>query len=183
MTGRRWIVLTSRRRRLAKGCDDNVHSKNSRGGCRMKIAFLAADRFEQVELTEPWSSRRAGLGAPARKSEARHDHGCQSPRPGRHVRCDRILGELSADDYDALVIPGGVANPDVLRTDARAVDFVRTFVEQGKPVAGQLPGPWMLVEADVVRAATSRPGRAWKRTSATPAATGAMSPSSSTTGS
>lgn len=117
----------------------------------MKIAFLAADRFEQVELTEPWRAvAEQGWDPQLVSQKPGTIMGVNHHDPADTFDVDRILGEVSAEDYDALVIPGGVANPDVLRTDARAVDFVRAFVEQGKPLAvGH--GPWMLVEADVVR--------------------------------
>jgi protease I len=73
---------------------------------------------------------------------------------GDTFTADKGLDEVSADDYDALVLPGGVANPDFLRTDERAVSFVRSFFEQGKPVGAICHGPWTLVEADVVRGRT-----------------------------
>src|SRR5436190_3058697 len=118
----------------------------------MKVAFLATDMVEQVELTEPWEAvRREGwtaeLVSPNRgtvQAAEHHDKGDTFP-------VDRTLESAHADDYDALVVPGGVANPDALRIDPRAVSFVRDFFDQGKPVAVICHGPWMLVEADVVR--------------------------------
>ncbi|HWV57300.1 MAG TPA: type 1 glutamine amidotransferase domain-containing protein [Longimicrobiales bacterium] len=117
-----------------------------------RIAILVEDGVEQVELTEP--------------RQALEDAGATteliSPRSGR-VRAwnftewggefdvDRPLDDADPADYDALLLPGGVMNPDRLRTNERAVKFVRTFVDSGKPVASICHGPWMLVEADVVR--------------------------------
>src|ERR671937_357711 len=75
------------------------------------------------------------------------DHFDQSEK----LRVDRTIEEVSADDYDALLLPGGVGNPDTLRTDENAVQFVRSFFEQGKPVAAICHAPWTLVEAGVVR--------------------------------
>jgi protease I len=126
-----------------------------------KIAFLVANQgVEQVELTEPLEAvRRAGaevdLIAPDGGEILAFDH----LEKGDTFTADRALDEVSADEYDGLVLPGGVANPDFLRTDRRAVSFVRSFFEQGKPVGAICHGPWMLVEADVVggRTLTSWP--------------------------
>ena len=117
-----------------------------------RVAILVADGFEQVELTEP---RRAldGAGAetfvvsPAngRVKGWQHDHW------GDEVDVDVPLDRASADDYDALLLPGGQMNPDNLRTHEKAVTFTRSFFESGKPVAAICHGPWTLVEADVVR--------------------------------
>ncbi len=120
---------------------------------RKKIAFLvAAEGIERVELTEPWRA----------VSEAGHQPVLLSPEKGEvqtfdHLTAaeklpvDQTVGEASVDGFDALVLPGGVANPDALRTDEAAVSFVKAFVESGKPVAAICHAPWTLVEADVVR--------------------------------
>jgi protease I len=118
----------------------------------MKVAFLATDMVEQVELTEPWEAVKGegwepelvSLRAGTIQAAKHYDKGDTFP-------VDRTLDEVDADEYDALVLPGGVANPDELRTHADAVMFVRDFFEQEKPVAVICHGPWMLVEADVVR--------------------------------
>ncbi|MFF0343306.1 type 1 glutamine amidotransferase domain-containing protein [Kribbella sp. NPDC004875] len=118
-----------------------------------KIAFLvAAEGIERVELTEPWKA----------VSEAGYQPVLLSPKPGdvqtfNHLTAaetlpvDQTVGEASVDDFAALVLPGGVANPDALRTDAGAVAFVKSFMESGKPVAAICHAPWTLIEADVVR--------------------------------
>jgi len=117
-----------------------------------RIAILATDGVEQVELTEP---RKALDDAGATtvvvspkegKIKAWH-HG----QWGDEIPVDRVLSEAKADDFDALVLPGGVMNPDRLRTDKQAVQFVKAFFQVGKPVAAICHGPWLLVEADVVR--------------------------------
>ena len=117
-----------------------------------RVAFLATDMVEQVELSEPWKAVEDAGGTPE----------LISLRPGEiqafnhydkadKFPVDRTVDEVSADEYDALVQPGGVGNPDTLRMDENAVRLVREFVEAGKPVAVICHGPWMLVEADVVR--------------------------------
>ncbi|GGZ67358.1 type 1 glutamine amidotransferase domain-containing protein [Streptomyces echinoruber] len=119
----------------------------------MRIAFLAApEGVEQIELTDPWQAVK----------DAGHDPVLVSTKPGEiqafhHLdkadtfRVDEVVGETSADSFDALVLPGGVANPDFLRMDDRAVAFVKSFFERGRPVAAICHAPWTLVEADVVR--------------------------------
>ncbi|MFP1624421.1 type 1 glutamine amidotransferase domain-containing protein [Streptomyces sp. 5K101] len=122
----------------------------------MLIAFLTAhEGVEQIELTDPWEAAK----------KAGHEPRLIATRPGtvqafRHLDkadtfpVDQVVSEASADDYDALVLPGGVANPDALRMDGKAVAFVRAFFQAGKPVAAICHGPWTLVEADVVRGRT-----------------------------
>jgi protease I len=116
------------------------------------VAMVATDGFEQAELTEP---RRALLEAGAAVHViAPHGgtiQGMQHREKGDTVKVDRTLDHVRAEEYDALVLPGGVANPDTLRTDKRAVNFVREFFTAKKPVGAICHGPWMLVEADVVR--------------------------------
>ncbi|GAB2643072.1 type 1 glutamine amidotransferase domain-containing protein [Kribbella swartbergensis] len=121
-----------------------------------KIAFLVAkEGIERVELTEPWKA----------VSEAGHQPVLLSPETGEvqtfnHLTAaeqqpvDQAVGDASADDFAALVLPGGVANPDALRMDSTAVAFVKSFVESGKPVAAICHAPWTLIEADVVRGRT-----------------------------
>ena len=117
-----------------------------------KIAFLATDMVEQVELTEPWKAVEEAGGTPELVSLEEGDiQGFDHYDKADTFRVDRVVSEVTADDYDGLVLPGGVGNPDTLRTDEDAVRFARTFVESGKPVAVICHGPWTLVEADVVR--------------------------------
>jgi protease I len=126
-----------------------------------RVAFLVANEgVEQVELEQPWDAVRSAGGEPhliapeAGTAQAFHHLDKADTFP-----VDKTTSEVSADDYDALVLPGGVANPDQLRTDEAAVAFTRAFVEAGKPVAAICHGPWTLVEADVVggRTLTSWP--------------------------
>jgi protease I len=117
------------------------------------IAFLVApEGVEQVELTEPWSAVEKAGGTPRLLSTAggrvqAFDHLDRADT----FSVDAVVSEADPDSYDGLVLPGGVANPDALRTDDDAVAFVRTFVEAGRPVAAICHAPWTLVEADVVR--------------------------------
>jgi len=125
-----------------------------------RVAILATDGVEQIELTEP---RKALDAAGARtvvvspKSGSikgwDHDHW------GETIPVDQSLDDARADQFDALMLPGGVMNPDRLRRNERAVQFVRSFFDAGKPVAAICHAPWMLVEADVVdgRTITSWP--------------------------
>ena len=117
-----------------------------------KVAILAADMVEQVELVEP---RRALEDAGA-QTELISIHpgeiqGFNHFDPADKHKVDRTVEEVQASDYDALFVPGGVGNPDQLRGDENIVAFVRAFFEAGKPVAAICHGPWILVEADVVR--------------------------------
>jgi protease I len=118
----------------------------------MKVAFLATDMVEQVELTEPWQTvAREGWQPELVSLREGEIQGFRHYDKGETFAVDRTVAEASADDYDALVIPGGVGNPDTLRTDQDAVAFVRAFDEAGKPMAVICHGPWMLVESGVVR--------------------------------
>jgi protease I len=121
-----------------------------------KIAFLVApEGTEQVELTEPWKAVEDAGGTPELIST---DDG--EIQAFNHLdkadtfTVDRTVGDASASDYDGLVLPGGVANPDFLRTDQQAVGFVRRFFEEAKPVGVICHGPWTLVEADVLKGRT-----------------------------
>jgi protease I len=118
-----------------------------------RVAFLvAAEGIEQAELTEPWKA----------VTDAGHDAVLVSPESGsvqlfEHLDkaetrdVDLTVADAAGQDFDALVLPGGVANPDALRTDEAAVAFAREFVASGRPVAAICHAPWTLVEADVVR--------------------------------
>jgi protease I len=120
-----------------------------------RIAFLATDGVEQVELTDPWEAVEEAGAEPVLVSlEPGEIQGFVHLDKGRSFPVDRALADTSEGDYDGLVLPGGVANPDQLRMDDKAVGFVRSFVESGKPVGVICHGPWTLVEADVVRGRT-----------------------------
>jgi protease I len=120
-----------------------------------KVAFLATDGVEQVELTEPWKAVQDEGGTPELISLASGEiQGFNHLDKGDTFKVDRPVAEADEGDYNGLVLPGGVANPDLLRADENAVSFTRAFFEAGKPVAAICHGPWTLVEADVVRGRT-----------------------------
>lgn len=113
-----------------------------------RIAFLATDGVEQVELTEPWRAIRGAGGEPVLVSlRGGTIRGFQHTDPGDEFTVDALVSDVSADEFDGLVLPGGVLNPDRLRVEADAVRFVRAFAESGKPIGAICHGPWMLVEA------------------------------------
>ena len=125
-----------------------------------RVAILATDGVEQVELEESRKALEAAgavthLVAPEEGSIQAMNHDNQ----GARIPVDRVLADVRPSDYDALMLPGGVANPDRLRTDERAVQFVREFMLAEKPVAAICHAPWMLVEANAVggRTLTSWP--------------------------
>ena len=126
-----------------------------------KIAFLAADGVEQSELTEPWKAVQEAGGTPELVSlEDGEIQGVESEIEKRDTfTVDRVVADVDPSDYDGLVLPGGVMNPDKLRADADAVEFVRAFAEARKPIGAICHGPWTLVEAGVVadRTMTSYP--------------------------
>ena len=120
-----------------------------------KVAFVATDGVEQVELTDPWKAVESEGGSPELISiEAGEIQGFNHLDKADRFSVDRTAKEAKAEEYDALVLPGGVANPDRLRTDSDVVGFIRDFFEAGKPVAVICHGPWTIVEADVVRGRT-----------------------------
>ena len=120
-----------------------------------RIAFLATHGVEQVELTDPWQAvESAGGTAELISIEAGRIQGWNHDKKGKKLKVHKVVSEVSAEDYDGLVIPGGVMNPDTLRMNDEAVDFVRDFFKQEKPVAAICHGLWMLVEADVVEGRT-----------------------------
>ena len=117
-----------------------------------KVAILATDMFEQVELVEPRKAvEQAGADVELVSLETGEIQGFDHYDKADIFHVDRAVADVSADDYDALLLPGGVGNPDTLRMDEDAVRFVRAFFEQGKPVAAICHAPWMLVEAGVAR--------------------------------
>jgi len=121
-----------------------------------RVAFLMANEgVEQVELTEPLKAvQEAGAEAELIAPEAGEIQGFNHLDKADTFAVDETVGDVDADEFDALVLPGGVANPDQLRTKPEAVQFVRAFFETGKPVGVICHGPWTLVEADVVRGRT-----------------------------
>jgi protease I len=120
-----------------------------------KVAVLATDGVEQVELTKPIQALRdAGAQVELISLKPGTIQGLNHLDKGDTFPVDKTVSEVSAADYAALVLPGGVANPDTLRTDEKAVQLVRDFIESDKPVAAICHGPWLLVEADVVRGRT-----------------------------
>ncbi|MDI6100558.1 type 1 glutamine amidotransferase domain-containing protein [Actinoplanes sp. NEAU-A12] len=125
-----------------------------------RVAFLAADGVEEIEYTEPRKAvEDAGGQAELISLESGEIQALNHLDKAGTYRVEKIVSETDAGEYDALVLPGGVANPDFLRADADAVRFVRDFVTAGKPVAAICHGPWTLVEAGVVdgRTLTSWP--------------------------
>lgn len=117
-----------------------------------KIAFLATCGVEQVELTEPWNAiKDAGAEVVLVSLEEGDIQGYHHEKPGDKFKVDIAIGDALADDYDGLVLPGGVSNPDTLRMCPTTVQFVKDMFNQKKPIAAICHGPWTLVEADVVR--------------------------------
>jgi len=120
-----------------------------------RIAFLATDGVEQSELEQPWHElQKAGAKV---ELLSVHKGAIQAVRhmdKGDTFEVDGLVAEADASDYDGLVLPGGVANPDTLRANDKAVRFVRQFFEQSKPVAAICHAPWTLIEAGVVRGRT-----------------------------
>ena len=117
-----------------------------------KIAFLATDGFEQVELTKPWEAiKNADANVELISIKTGAILGMNHFDKGDMFTVDKTIDSVSAEDYDGLVLPGGLANPDTLRRNESCVDFVRDFFKQGKPVAAICHAPWTLVEADVVQ--------------------------------
>lgn len=117
-----------------------------------RVAILVADNFEQVEMTEPRKALdQAGVAtfivSPA-KGEVK---GANHDKPGDSFKVDQSLDEARESDYDALLIPGGVMSPDELRTKPQAVNLVKAFFSSGKPIFAICHGPWMLVEAGIVK--------------------------------
>ncbi|MEU6742748.1 type 1 glutamine amidotransferase domain-containing protein [Streptosporangium sandarakinum] len=118
-----------------------------------RIAILAADGVERVELERPRQAlddagaRTVVVSITSGEIQAR-DHDLEAAGT---FTVDRLVGEVSVDDYEALLLPGGTVNPDKLRMEPAAVQFVRDFVQSGKPVASICHGPWNFVEADVAR--------------------------------
>jgi protease I len=116
------------------------------------VAVLATDGVEQVELTEPVKALKdAGAQVHVVAPKSPTIQGWNHDEKGDAIPVDQPLGQVNPESYDALVLPGGVMNPDKLRQDPKAVQFVRHFVDAGKPIAAICHGPWTLIEAEGVR--------------------------------
>jgi deglycase len=120
-----------------------------------RVAILATDGVEQVELTEPrFALDEAGATTQVVSPKADTITAWQLDHWGDDIPVNLPLEQARAEDFDALYLPGGVMNPDKLRIDPRAVEFVKEFFSAGKPIASMCHGPWLLVEAGVVRGRT-----------------------------
>ncbi len=116
-----------------------------------RIAFLATDGVEQIELTRPWQEMvSAGATVELISLKEGEIQGVHHDKKGGRFQVDRTVEKARASDYDGLVLPGGVFNPDALRTSKKAVTFTADFFKQEKPIAAICHGPWLLVEAGVV---------------------------------
>ncbi len=117
-----------------------------------KIAIIATDGVEAVELTEPKKAlENEGATVHVVSLKTGQIKGFNHDKPGPSIKVDKAIGDVKAEDYDNLVLPGGVANPDKLRTQPAVVKLVKSFVDDGKAVAAICHGPWTLIEAGVVR--------------------------------
>lgn len=126
---------------------DSLHGK--------RIAIVATDGFEEAELTEPKKALEdAGATTEIVSPKGGTIKGWKLKDWGDTVKVDKTFDQAKAQDYDALVLPGGVINPDHLRMEPKAVQFVKDFVATGRPVAAICHGPWTLVEAGVVKGKT-----------------------------
>jgi protease I len=120
-----------------------------------RIAILATDGFEQAELLEPKKAlEQAGAATEVIAPRSGEIRAWKMKDWGEKVKVDKTLDQAKAQEYDALVLPGGVMNPDHLRMEPKAVSFVQSFASTGRPVAAICHGPWTLVEAGVVRGKT-----------------------------
>src|SRR6478752_627793 len=118
----------------------------------IKVAILVADGFEQVELTEPRKALiKAGAQTTIVSPGESEVQGWNHDDKADTFRVDEPLDHARSDDYDALLLPGGVRNPDQLRTMVRAIEFVGGFVASGKPIAAICHAPWILIEADLLK--------------------------------
>ncbi len=117
-----------------------------------KVAILVADNFEQIEMTGPREALdREGVATYLVSPEEGQVSGVNHDKPGDKFKVDVPLAQANAQEYDALVLPGGLMSPDALRSNQKAVSFVKAFFDAGKPVAAICHGPWLLVEAGVAK--------------------------------
>ena len=120
-----------------------------------KVLIVATDGFEESELFGPLQILRdKGAEVKLASPDLKPIQATVHDDPGKTIRPDLTIGDVNADDYDALILPGGVRNPDALRTNKAAIALIKSFAEAGKPVAAICHGPWLLVEADLVRGKT-----------------------------
>jgi protease I len=120
-----------------------------------KVAFLATNGVDEAEFAQPWEAiTTAGAKADLVSIQPGEIQSVSKGEKAGKFKVDRLVGDVSVRDYDALVIPGGVKNPDTLRMNPAAVEFVRSFMEADKPVGAICHGPWLLVEAGCVRGRT-----------------------------
>jgi len=118
----------------------------------MKVAILVENMFEQVEMTEPRKALdKAGAQTVLVSPQPEHVQAVNHDEKGERFKVDLPLDKANPEKFDALLLPGGVANPDRLRINEKAMQFVRSFVEVGKPIAAICHAPWELVEVDAVR--------------------------------
>jgi len=120
-----------------------------------RVAFLATNGVDESELAQPWEAiTSAGARAELVSLQPGEIQSISKGEKAQKFKVDRVVGDVSAREYDALVLPGGVKNPDTLRMNPAAVEFVRSFMEADKPVGAICHGPWLLVEAGSVRGRT-----------------------------
>lgn len=123
---------------------------------RAKVLIVATDGFEESELFGPLQILRdKGAEVKLASPDLNPIQATVHDDPGKTIRPDLTVDQARAEDYDALILPGGVRNPDQLRTNKAAVDLIRAFADAGKPVAAICHGPWLLVEADLLRGKTA----------------------------
>ena len=121
-----------------------------------RVLIVATDGFEESELFGPRQIlRERGVDVVLASPKLDPIQATVHDDPGKTIRPDLTVEQANADDFDALVLPGGVRNPDTLRTNATAVELIREFARKGKPVAAICHGPWLLVEADLLRGRTA----------------------------
>lgn len=120
-----------------------------------KIAIMATDGFEEVELTQPLEAlKQAGAEVDIVSLKDGEIQGFNHLTPSQKIKVDRALTDVEAGDYDALMLPGGVANPDQLRINEEATDFVRAFAKAGKPIGAICHAPWILINAGLAEGRT-----------------------------
>ena len=117
-----------------------------------RVAVVATDGFEQAELTEPMKALQdAGAKAEIVSPKSGQIQGWKHFDKADFFKVDKTIDQASPDDYDALMLPGGVANPDQLRLSEKAIQFIKSFVDAEKPIAAICHGPWTLIDAGAVR--------------------------------
>jgi protease I len=121
-----------------------------------RILIIASDGFEESELFGPREMlQQRGANVKLASPDLKPIQATVHDDPGKTIRPDMTIGEAREEDFDALILPGGVRNPDHLRTNKAAIDLIRDFANAGKPVAAICHGPWLLVEADLLRGKTA----------------------------